>query len=118
MAYRAGFRALMSRDPQDRLNAIKALSSLSPQHMGGTGVLLLASLGANSEALKIIEAGTVTGTRPWRAYLFYPPLAGARRDPAFPGVAERLGLIRYWRTTHTKPDVCSGQDAPPFCRII
>ena len=117
-AYRLGFQALMNQDPQDRAKAIGAITSLAPTHMGGTGVLILASLGANAEALKVIETGTETGTRPWRAYLFYPPLAGARRDPGFPAVAERLGLIRYWKTTHTKPDVCSENAPPPFCSLI
>jgi len=26
--------------------------------------------------------------------------------------------MRYWKTTHTKPDVCSARDAPTFCRMI
>jgi hypothetical protein len=43
---------------------------------------------------------------------------GALSDPTFPAVAQRLGLIRYWRTTHTRPDICSGKAPPPFCRMI
>ena len=114
-AYRLALRALITRDPKARADAVKALASLPPPHMGGTGVLLLASLGANTEALRIVETGTATGTRPWRAYLFYPSFAAARADPAFPAVAERLGLMRYWKRTHTKPDVCSERDPAPFC---
>jgi hypothetical protein len=45
-------------------------------------------------------------------------MAGALRDPAFPAAAERLRLIQYWRTSRKKPDVCSADDAPPFCRMI
>jgi hypothetical protein len=53
-----------------------------------------------------------------RAWLFLPTMDGARRDPTFPQVVQRLGLIKYWKTTHTKPDVCSTAGAPPFCRMI
>jgi hypothetical protein len=45
-------------------------------------------------------------------------MRGTLDDPDFPAVAQRLGLMRYWKTTHTKPDVCSAAGAPPFCRMI
>jgi hypothetical protein len=41
-----------------------------------------------------------------------------RRDPSFPAVVQRLGLIRYWKTTRTKPDVCNAKDPPLFCKLI
>jgi hypothetical protein len=53
-----------------------------------------------------------------RAWLFLPTMDGARRDPSFPGVVQRLGLIKYWKASHTRPDVCSAKDPPPFCRMI
>jgi len=33
-------------------------------------------------------------------------------------VAKQLGLLNYWKTSHTRPDVCRTNDAPPFCRMI
>ena len=45
-------------------------------------------------------------------------MAGAIRDPAFPAFAQKYGLTTYWKTTRTKPDLCSAKDAPPFCRMI
>jgi hypothetical protein len=39
-------------------------------------------------------------------------------DPAFPALATQLGLMKYWKTTRTRPDVCATKDAPPFCRMI
>ena len=38
--------------------------------------------------------------------------------PAMPGLLQQIGLMKYWRTTHTRPDVCSVKDPPPFCRMI
>jgi len=45
-------------------------------------------------------------------------MAGAQADPAFAGVAERLGIIAYWRKTKIRPDMCSAKDAPPVCSKI
>jgi hypothetical protein len=45
-------------------------------------------------------------------------MRGALNDPTFPALAQRLGLMHYWRTTHTKPDVCGTSAPPPFCRMI
>jgi hypothetical protein len=33
-------------------------------------------------------------------------------------IAGRTGLTRYWKTTHTNPDVRSAKDPPRFCRMI
>lgn len=38
------------------------------------------------------------------AFLFYPSTAALRADPRFTGLAERLGLARYWRDTGVRPD--------------
>jgi hypothetical protein len=45
-------------------------------------------------------------------------MASALSDPSFPAFAARVGLMRYWKTTHTKPDVCSASNPPPFCKMI
>jgi hypothetical protein len=40
-----------------------------------------------------------------------------RRDPRFFGLAKRIGLLDYWRSTGRWPDFCAGPDAPmPVCR--
>jgi hypothetical protein len=39
-------------------------------------------------------------------------------NPGFPAVAERLGLMNYWKTTKTRPDVCEDKNPAPFCRMI
>ena len=33
-------------------------------------------------------------------------------------VAAQLGLMKYWKTTRTRPDVCNEKTPPPFCRMI
>jgi hypothetical protein len=88
---------------------------------GPTALLLLARLGDLDGAFELAQAsdfspraletggGTVAGgsiaffvdpTRPMRAR-FLP-------------LMEKLGLMEYWRTTNTQPDVCM-TEAAPFC---
>ena len=117
-ATRTALKALLTGKEQDRMTAREALASLSPAHTGVTVTVLLAALDANSEALGAVETRVRSGVPTLRSYLFYPAFAKARADPSFPGVAQRLGLMRYWKTTHTKPDVCSAKVVPPFCRMI
>ena len=103
-----------------RFRSVSQMIAVLPDDfMGQTTLTMLGALGANQLALQQAEkmeaAGTTVRARMW---LWYPSMAGALRDPSFPGVAQRLGLMRYWKTTHTKPDVCSAKDPPPFCRMI
>ena len=39
-------------------------------------------------------------------------------DPGFPAAAEQLGLMAYWKTTGTKPDVCRETTPPAFCGTL
>ena len=74
-------------------------------------------LGDNHTAMKIFVAGI--GSRfDWPSLLWYPSMRGVLSDRDFPAVAERLGLINYWRKSHTKPDACTAKPRPPFCRMI
>ena len=49
--------------------------------------------------------------------LFWPQTRAVRADPRFLPMVERLGLMDYWRTTKTQPDVCETEDVP-FCREL
>lgn len=110
------FQALQSHNPADTSAAVSALSALPPTQGGRLATTLLGALGANAQALQRISVLSYLGEV--RIWLWYPSMASAIRDPSFPAVAKRLGLMHYWKVTHTKPDVCSGKDPPPFCSMI
>jgi len=112
------YRAMQSGNPQAKATAAAGLEALPATMHGEMTVLMLGALGANAQALKQIEEAAARDRIDVRGWLFYPSMAGALRDGSFPAVAQRLGLIEYWKTTHTKPDVCTGKDPPPFCRMI
>ena len=106
----SGYQALASRDPQAKRRAVQMLLALPADKQSDRVVTMLGALGANHEALAI------AGDRPW---LFWRrSMRGVLSDPGFPAVANKLGLTSYWKSSHTKPDVCSAKGSPPFCRSL
>jgi tetratricopeptide (TPR) repeat protein len=106
----AAYQALASRNPQAKSKAVQQLLALPLDKRSARVVALLGALGANHEALAML------GDRPW--LLWNQSMRGVLYDPGFPAVANKLGLINYWKTSHTRPDVCGAKSPPPFCRLI
>jgi tetratricopeptide (TPR) repeat protein len=50
------------------------------------------------------------------AFLFFMSTAPMRRDPRFMQLAERIGLLKYWRTTGKWPDFCREPGLPYACK--
>jgi tetratricopeptide (TPR) repeat protein len=116
-AFLEGFHALMSADKAAKERAVQTLLALPTDEQDPCTVKLLGALGAHHEALGML-ANRIGSRLDWPSMLRYPSMRGALDDPAFPAVAQRLGLMRYWKTTHTRPDICSAKNSPPFCRMI
>jgi hypothetical protein len=112
------FNALQSGSAQAKTAAAAGLAALPPEMTGRLVVTLLGALGDNASALKQTEAALHRDNSDAASWFWFPSMTRAIRDPAFPAVAQRMGLMRYWKTSHTKPDVCSAKDPPPFCRMI
>jgi tetratricopeptide (TPR) repeat protein len=106
----SGYQALASRDPRARTKAVRLLLALPKDKQNDRVATMLGALGAHREALALAS------DRPW--LLWNRSMRGVLSDPGFPAVANKLGLISYWKSSHTRPDVCSASDAPAFCRSI
>ena len=105
-----GYQALISRDPSAKAQAIRALVDVPRDQQNDTVIALSALLGANHGALQMaIERPSLLWRRSMR---------GVLSDPGFPAVAAKLGLMKYWKATGTKPDICRANEPPPFCRMI
>jgi tetratricopeptide (TPR) repeat protein len=113
-----GYRAVESRDAGAKAEAIRALLALPEDQQDDSVARLLGELGANQEAFRLASRIAATGEYPGPSIFWHQSMRATLSDSAFPAVAERLGLMHYWRTTHTKPDVCSTNAPPPFCRLI
>jgi tetratricopeptide (TPR) repeat protein len=117
VAFLAGFQALASGDVGAKARAVQMLLGLPQDQQDPWATKLLAALGASHEALQFVVNG-MNSRFDWPSTLWYPSMRPVLDDPAIPGVLDRLGLMHYWKATHTKPDVCSVKAPPPFCRMI
>ena len=117
-AWRTALQALAANRSGDKA-AIATLVALPDDGQEATiTVGLLGALGANREAVALIERRPAAGEPGVRSLLFVPSMDGARRLPEFPAVVERLGLMRYWRQSKTRPDACTQTNQPAFCSKI
>lgn len=121
-AVTAGFRALQVGDPAARAAAARTLAAAAAT-CGCTSsfsIRMQAALGDAPGALAQIEAQVAKGKiAPILSTIGWDPvLADVRRLPGFAPLTERVGLIRYWRTTRTRPDFCTAAGPPPVCATI
>jgi hypothetical protein len=77
----------------------------------------LAALGDVDGAFAIASRPGIYTLRLTPAPLFWPQTAAMRVDARFLQLVQSLGLMDYWKTTGTRPDVCQTQ-AAPFCAAI
>ena len=117
LAFLAGFQAMVSGNREAKARAAQMLVALPKDQQDPSTAKLLGALGASHEALQMV-ADNASSHVEWASTLWYPSMRGALNDPAVPALLQRLGLMTYWKTTHTRPDVCTARDAPPFCRMI
>jgi tetratricopeptide (TPR) repeat protein len=112
-----GHRAAKSGTAEAKAAAVRALLELPPRQQTDAVARLLADLGANHEAFQV-AARLATRYFPGPALFWFANMRGTLNDPGFPAVAAQLGLMKYWKTTRTKPDACNAAAAPPFCKMI
>lgn len=112
-----GHRAVASRDSAAKARAVETLLALTEDKQSGGVAKLLAELGANQDAFRIATR-LATLEFPGPSLFFDRSMRGTLADPGFPEVARQLGLLNYWTTTKTRPDVCNEEAAPPFCHMI
>jgi tetratricopeptide (TPR) repeat protein len=112
-----GYRALASGNAAAKAQAVETLVALPQEQQTEDVAMLLADLGANHAAFQI-AARLATQEDPGPLLFWFRRMRGTLDDPGFPAVAAGLGLMKYWKATHTRPDVCNEKTPPPFCRMI
>jgi tetratricopeptide (TPR) repeat protein len=113
----AGYRAMASGDAGAKRLAVEGLNALPDDQKDYLTIRTLAALGASKEALDLFVRRI--GSRwDWPSLLWYSSMRGVLDDPSIPGLLQKLGMMNYWRATHTRPDVCATKAPPPFCRMI
>ena len=116
----AAFEALASGDPAriaDARPGVARAAAAAPNNALFTTFysMILAALDDRPAALDSLER-LAPGEA---ATLFLPAVVTAlRHEPRYLRLLERQGLIKYWRETRTRPDLCSAPDAPAFCKTL
>ncbi len=113
----SGYRALASGDGGAKAQAAQTLIALRQDQQNDGVAMLLADLGADHAAFQI-AARLAAREYPGPSLFWYRGMRRTLADPGFPALAGQLGLMQYWKTNHVRPDVCSEQAPPPFCRMI
>lgn len=113
-----GYRALASRDSATKVQAVQGLTAVTEDQHSDAVARLLAALGANHEAFQIASRLATTKEYPGPSLFWDRRMRGILSDPGFPALATQLGLLEYWKSTQTRPDVCNENAPPPFCQMI
>ena len=113
-----GYRAHASGNAVAKAQAIGVLMLLPADQQTDPVARLLADLGADHEAFQVASRLATTQDGPGPSLFWHPSMRRILTDPGFVAMAKQLGLVNYWTTTHTKPDVCKEPAPPPFCRMI
>lgn len=111
------FGALKSRDPAYRAKSVAELEGFAadPRYNHKIVIALLAALGAREAALRA-AANLVRARGLFDAeVLFEPNMATARAEPGYAELVRKLGLVGYWRSAESPPDICRDAARPHFC---
>jgi len=114
------FKALNSGTAADRAAAVATLSRLAvaPRPLDPFVPVAFAALGRDQEALAANERVVKEWSTSLTFILFTPPFANARRTPQFAALANRLGLLSYWRLPGRAPDFCNDPNPAPLCKAL
>ena len=113
------FAALKSGNPSQRATSIGNLESFAadPRYNDKVIVGVLAALGARDAAIR--AAANLVQTRGLfdAEVLFEPNMAAARSEPGYANLVRKLGLLGYWRSAPSPPDICRGAARPSYCAV-
>lgn len=110
-----------SNETARRRGAARARACGEAGEMGDFAVLAaLTALGDVDGAFDLAGRQRFSQSSLWSGVLqvlFWPDARAMRADPRFLPLVEELGMMEYWRTTGSQPDVCRTESAP-FCAAL
>lgn len=123
--WRSADAAIQSGRPQRRADGVVQVKAClkAGSLREFPALLLLVQLGDLDGAFALAEAPTFRPQDSFAGFgygssvFFVGPTRAMRADPRFLPLMEKLGLMDYWRTTRTAPDICATESAP-FCKAL
>ena len=119
-AYSAALTAFQSGNASQKTLAVDLLRGLDTSDQADRPLLntALAALGADREALAMIDKLVGSAGSREQYLLFQPSFNRARGTPEFAAIVKRIGLVQYWRQSKKLPDFCRERNAPPLCQSL
>lgn len=119
----ATYRALASGNAERKEAAARQVIALGDDCCGPMKAVLLTQLGQRAKAITLLEKLQATQSdvpprNPGLLFLADPAMRPLWHDPAIEPFLLRNGLIDYWRSSGTRPDVCGEPKPPVFCRLL
>lgn len=90
----------------------------SRETMSLTAISAMAAAGYVDETADALEFAITNGEMANIIVAYAPVFAAVRKTPKFASLAERMGLMDYWRMPGHRPDFCKEPDAPNFCASL
>lgn len=116
----AYLRAAKTRSAADLARARPLLLAQPGDNVGVLYARLIgqSSLGFVDDAFDTANRwASIVGAEGNPYFLFFPPIAPMRRDPRFIRLADRLGLVDFWRSTGHWPDFCNEPGLSYDCKV-
>ncbi len=98
------------------LDFLRKFESTSPPGDWSWGVQAFTEFGAIEDSFRWLAKESREHIALDSYILFRPGLANLRRDPRFRALAERIGLLDFWRKSGRWPDFCNDTSLPYDCR--
>lgn len=118
-ALRMAMAALQSGNNGSKAAAAKALVDVARNgESGPLPIVALAALGAGDQALPFAAQRIEREGPRALPVLFEPPFEQVRHSPMFARIAQKFGLVDYWRASGKRPDFCSKPAAPALCGTL
>jgi len=118
-ALASAFAALKSSNPALRARSVADLQNFAadPRYNDKVVVGTLAALGDRAAALQ--AASNLVRSRGLFdvEVLFEPNMAAASAEPGYAEFVSKLGLVSYWRSASSPPDICRDAAKPRFCSL-
>jgi len=118
-ALASAFAALKSSNPALRARSVADLQNFAadPRYNDKVVVGTLAALGDRAAALQ--AASNLVRSRGLFdvEVLFEPNMAAASAEPGYAEFVRKLGLVSYWRSASSPPDICRDAAKPRFCSL-
>jgi DNA-binding winged helix-turn-helix (wHTH) protein/tetratricopeptide (TPR) repeat protein len=117
------YRAMASGDAREQRAAARKVMDLPDGCCVPVQAELLTQLGRRGDAIALLEkqeSAGPSGTPPPNIarFLADPAMRSLWHDRAIESLLRRIGLIDYWHSSGTRPDVCRESKPPAFCRLL